>query len=196
MYYPSNRDGLNAKIQAPFVLAELRALRSSIFKGSPEVRRAIAIADEIERSYDLSRADLFLLARETFCAVLEPFADTLLAGTMQRVGYEIFPQYVSILGVSAGQAKAALALETGADLIRRVSAAYGTCVVGPDAGALTPELAGATAVVTDTTFMPCQLQMGVFLGAGKLTGLLRKNALVERRCRSRGDAACVYDFSL
>ena len=53
-----------------------------------------------------------------------------------------------------------------------------------------------TAVVTDTTFMPCQLQMGVFLGAGKLTGLFRENALVEKRCRSKGDSVCVYEFTL
>jgi hypothetical protein len=50
-------------------------------------------------------------------------------------------------------------------------------------------------LLTDTTFMPCQLQIGVFLGAGKLTGLFRDTALTERRCRSRGDGACVYDFA-
>jgi hypothetical protein len=44
--------------------------------------------------------------------------------------------------------------------------------------------------------MPCQLQMGVFLGAGKLTGLYRDNTLVEKRCRAKGDTVCVYDFML
>jgi hypothetical protein len=196
MYYPSGRQGLDATIQAPFVLAEIRALRSSIFKSSPEVQRAIAIADKIEQSYDLQRADLFIPAYETFCAVLEPFAMTILTGTMRRVGYEIFPQYVSILGIPAANVKTAMNIKVPADLIRLICGAYTTCVLGPDAGALTPEVIGATAVVTDTTFMPCQLQMGVFLGAGKLTGLFRENALVERRCRTKGDSVCVYEFTL
>src|SRR6187549_3228266 len=111
MYYPSDHQGLNAKIQAPFVLAEIRALRSSIFKSSPEVQRAIAIADKVERSYDLNRADLFIPALETFCAVLEPFAMTILTGTMRRVGYEIFPQYVSILGIPAANVKTAMQIK-------------------------------------------------------------------------------------
>src|SRR6266481_9631578 len=76
MYYPSGSKSLNAKIQAPFVLAEVRALRQSIFKSSPEVQRAIAIADKVEQSYDLQRSDLFIPALETFCAILEPFAMT------------------------------------------------------------------------------------------------------------------------
>ncbi|HEU4730501.1 MAG TPA: hypothetical protein VFT22_21530 [Kofleriaceae bacterium] len=196
MYYPSDRKGLDAKIQAPFVLAEIRALRQSIFKSSPEVQRAIAIADRIEQSYDLNRNDLFIPAYETFCAVLEPFAQTILTGTMRRVGYEIFPQYVSILGIPAANVKQAMDLKTSADLIRTICAAYNTCVVGPDSGAMTPEVAGPKVVVTDTTFMPCQLQMGVFLGAGKLTGLFRENALVEKRCRSKGDTVCVYEFTV
>ncbi|HEX4421101.1 MAG TPA: hypothetical protein VH165_24455 [Kofleriaceae bacterium] len=196
MYYPSGRKSLDAKIQAPFVLAQVRALRSSIFKSSPEVQRAITIADKIEQSYDLSRGDLFIPALETFCAVLEPFSQTILTGTMRRVGYEIFPQYVSILGIAANNVKVAMDVKTGADLVRLICGAYASCVLGPDAGALTPEVKGVTAVVTDTTFMPCQLQMGVFLGAAKLTGLFRETALVERRCRSKGDSACVYDFTL
>jgi hypothetical protein len=196
MYYPSERNSLTAKIQAPFVLAEIRALRSSIFKSSPEVQRALAIADKVEQSYDLNRADLFIPALETFCAILEPFAMTVLTGTMRRVGYEIFPQYVSILGIPAANVKTAMGLKTGADLIRTICGAYTQCVVGTDSGALMPEVAGNTASVTDTTFMPCQLQMGVFLGAGKLTGLYRDNALVEKRCRAKGDSVCVYDFTL
>jgi hypothetical protein len=196
MYYPSGHKSLNATIQAPFVLAEIRALRSSIFKSSPEVQRAIAIADKIEQSYDLQRADLFIPALETFCAILEPFAMTILTGTMRRVGYEIFPQYVSILGIPAANVKVAMDIKSPADLVRLICGAYTTCVLGPDAGALTPEVTGSTAVVTDTTFMPCQLQMGVFLGAGKLTGLFRENALVEKRCRTKGDTVCVYEFAL
>ena len=193
MYYPAPGK-LNARIQAPFVLAEIRALRSSIFKSSPEVQRAIAVADQIERTYDLNRADLFIPALETFCAVLEPFAQTILTGTMRRVGYEIFPQYVSILGIPAGNVKAAMDIKSPPDLIRTICAAYGTCVVGKDAGVLSFEVAGAMVTVTDTTIIPCQLQMGVFLGAGKLTGLFRENALAERRCRSKGDSACAYEF--
>lgn len=196
MYYPSGHK-LNAKIQAPFVLAELRALRSSIFKSSPEVQRAIAIADTIERSYDLQRGDLFIPALETFCAVLEPFAQTILTGTMRRVGYEIFPQYVSILGFTAANVKAAMNINSATDLVQLISGAYNNCVTGPDAGTLSAEVKSPTsATVTDTTFMPCQLQIGVFLGAAKLTGLFRETALVERRCRQKGDSACVYDFTL
>ncbi|HEY0190374.1 MAG TPA: hypothetical protein VGC42_04580 [Kofleriaceae bacterium] len=194
MYYPSGHK-LNAKIQAPFVLAELRALRSSIFKSSPEVQRAIAIADTIERSYDLQRGDLYLPAFETFCAVLEPFAQTILTGTMRRVGYEIFPQYATILGVPANNVKAAMNVHSGGDLLQLICGAYTSCVTGPDAGGLVAELRGATGTVTDTTFMPCQLQIGVFLGAAKLTGLFRETALVERRCRQKGDSACVYEFT-
>lgn len=196
MYYPSDRKILNAKIQAPFVLAEVRALKQSIFKSSPEVQRAIAIADKIEQAYDLQRADLFIPALETFCAILEPFAMTILTGTMRRVGYEIFPQYVSILGIPASGVKAAMNLKTSADLVKHICGAYAMCVTGPDAGALVPEIHGNNATVTDSTFMPCQLQMGVFLGAGKLTGLYRETALVEKRCRSKGDSVCVYDFAL
>jgi hypothetical protein len=195
MYYPASGK-LSARIQAPFVLAEIRALRSSIFKSSPEVQRAIAIADQIERTYDLNRAELFIPARETFCAVLEPFAQTILTGTMRRVGYEIFPQYVSILGIPKDNVKVAMDIKSGADLVRLICGAYNNCVTGEDAGALAPEVKGSTATVTDTTFMPCQLQMGVFLGAAKLTGLFRETALVERRCRAKGDTVCVYDFAL
>jgi hypothetical protein len=196
MYYPGDRNSLNAKIQAPFVLAEIRALRASIFKSSPEIQRALAIADKVEQSYDLTRPDLFIPALETYCAILEPFAMTVLTGTMRRVGYEMFPQYVQILGIAPHNVKAAMNLKTGADLIRTICTAYSTCVIGNDAGTLTPEVIGSTVTVTDTTFMPCQLQMGVFLGAGKLTGLYRDNTLAEKRCRAKGDTVCVYDFTL
>ena len=81
MYYPGDRNSLNAKIQAPFVLAEIRALRASIFKSSPEIQRALAIADRVEQSYDLTRPDLFIPALDTYCAILEPFAMTVLTGT-------------------------------------------------------------------------------------------------------------------
>jgi hypothetical protein len=37
--------------------------------------------------------------------------------------------------------------------------------------------------------------MGVFLGAGQLTGLFRDGALTEKRCRSRGDSVCAYEFA-
>jgi hypothetical protein len=115
---------------------------------------------------------------------------------MRRVGYEMFPQYMQILGIPLANVKAAMGLKTGADLIRTICTAYSQCVLGSDAGTLVPEVAGSNVIVTDTTFMPCQLQMGVFLGAGKVTGLYRDNTLVEKRCRAKGDSVCVYDFTL
>lgn len=196
MYYPPDRKSMNAQIQAPFVLAEIRALRSSIFKSSPEVQRALTVADKVEQKYELTRTDLFIPALETFCAILDPLAMTILTGTLRRVGYEIFPQYVSILGIPAANVKVAMNIHSAADLVRLICGAYTQCVVGPDAGALTPTFLGSTASVTDTTFMPCQLQMGVFLGAAKLTGLFRDGSLVEKRCRAKGDAVCAYDFAL
>ncbi|HMG54269.1 MAG TPA: hypothetical protein VK601_12320, partial [Kofleriaceae bacterium] len=99
MSNPSDRKSVRAKIQAPFVLAEIRALRSSIFKKTQEVQTALAIADKVEQSHDLNRADLFIPAGDTWCAILDPFAMTVLTGTLRRIGYEIFPQYVSILGI-------------------------------------------------------------------------------------------------
>ncbi|TMQ07123.1 MAG: hypothetical protein E6J90_44305 [Deltaproteobacteria bacterium] len=194
MYYPSDRKSLTARIQAPFVLAEIRALRSSIFKKTQEVQTALAIADKIEQSYDLNRADLFIPANDTWCAILEPFAMTVLTGTLRRIGYEIFPQYMSILGIPPANVRAAIDLKNGADLVRFICGAYSECVIGSDAGLLSPEVVGATVTVTDTTIIPCQLQMGVFLGAGKLTGLYRDNVLVEKRCRAKGDSACSYEF--
>jgi hypothetical protein len=178
---------LSAKIQAPLVLAEIRALRASIFKSSPEVQRALAIAERIEQRYDLSRTDLFLSAADTCCAILEPFAMTVLTGTVRRVGYEMFPQYVALTDTRP---------DTAAELVPWICRAWAQCVTGSDAGALTADLLGSTAIISDTTFLPCQLQIGVFLGAGKATGLYREAALVERRCRSRGDSACVYELAL
>ena len=49
--------------------------------------------------------------------------------------------------------------------------------------------------MTDSSMMPCQLQMGVFVGAGTMTGMFRDSSLVEKRCRAKGDAACVYEFT-
>ena len=40
--FSSDRKNVRAKIQAPFVLAEIRALRSSIFKKTQEVQTALA----------------------------------------------------------------------------------------------------------------------------------------------------------
>lgn len=193
---PSDRKNLRAKIQAPFVLAEIRALRSSIFKKTQEVQTALAIADKVEQSYDLNRADLFIPAGDTWCAILDPFAMTVLTGTLRRIGYEIFPQYVSILGIPPGNVKAAMNINSAVDLVRTICDAYSRCVVGEDAGVMIPEVAGSTVTVNDTSglIIPCQLQMGVFLGAGKLTGLFRENALVEKRCRNKGDTLCSYEF--
>lgn len=194
MSFPSDRKTVRAKIQAPFVLAEIRALRSSIFKKTQEVQTALAIAEKVEQSYDLNRADLFIPAGETWCAILEPFAMTVLTGTLRRIGYEIFPQYVSILGIAPPDVKTAMNIQSPADLVRTICAAYSTCVVGDDAGVLVPEVTGATVTVNDSTIIPCQLQMGVFLGAGKLTGLFRETVLSEKRCRNKGDSVCAYEF--
>lgn len=194
MYYPSDRKSLRAKIQAPFVLAEIRALRSSIFKKTQEVQSALAVAEKVEQSYDLHRADLFIPAGDTWCAILDPFAMTVLTGTLRRIGYEIFPQYVSILGIAPANVQTAMDIKVPADLVRTICEAYSRCVVGEDAGTLTPEISGTNVIVIDDTIIPCQLQMGVFLGAGKLTGLFRENALVERRCRNKGDSVCSYEF--
>lgn len=194
MSFPSDLKSVRAKIQAPFVLAEIRALRSSIFKKTQEVQSALAIAEIVERQYELDRVDLFIPAGETWCAILEPFAMTVLTGTLRRIGYEVFPQYVSSLGISPPDVRTALNLNTPADLVRTICSAYSTCVVGDDAGVLTPETVGSNVTVYDSTIIPCQLQMGVFFGAGKLTGLFKENVLTEKRCRNKGDSVCAYEF--
>jgi hypothetical protein len=195
MSFPTDRRSVRAKIQAPFVLAEIRALRSSIFKKTQEVQTALAIAEKVEQCYELDRADLFIPAGETWCAILEPFAMTVLTGTLRRIGYEIFPQYVSIRGIAPPDVKTAMNLNTPRDLVRTICAAYSTCVVGDDAGVLTSEINGAHMTVDDSTIIPCQLQIGVFLGAGKLTGLFRENVLAETRCRNKGGDVCTYEFA-
>jgi len=195
MFYIADRKNLNAKVQAPFVLAEIRALRSSIFRHSPEVQRALAIAGPIERKHDLNRLDLFLPALDSFCAILDPLSMTILTGTLRRVGYEIFPALVSVLGIPSGNVKAAMGVKEPADLVRAICGYYSQSVVGSDAGALTPNITDSSVSVTDTTIMPCQLQMGVFLGAGHMTSMWRDSALVEKRCRAKGDTVCVYEFS-
>lgn len=194
MYFVRDRKTLDAKIQAPFVMAEIRALRSSIFKVSPEVQRALAVAAQVEQKYDLNRADLFIPALETFCAILDPLSGTLLSGTVRRAGYEIFPQLVSILGIPAGNVKAAMNIKDAADVVRVVSDRYAQCVIGSDSGALTYTDTEFGMTVTDTTIVPCQLNIGVFIGAGRLTHLFRDKVLVEKRCRGKGDTVCVYDF--
>jgi len=196
MFYIQDRKNLNAKVQAPFVMAAIRALRSSIFKNSPEVQRAIAIAGTIEHKFELNRPDLFVPALDTLCAILEPLSMSILTGTLRRVGYEIFPQYVSIMGIPIAGVKEAMGLKEGIDVIRLMCSSYLTAVVGPDSGSLAPLITEASVSVTDTTFMPCQLQMGVFIGAGKATGLYRESAVVEKRCRGKGDTVCVYEFML
>src|ERR1051325_10201812 len=116
--FASDRKNVRANIQAPFVLAEIRALRSSIFKKTQEVQSALAIADKVEQSYDLTRAELFIPANDTWCAILEPFAMTVLTGTIRRIGCEIFPQYVSILGIPPANVKTAMEIKVASDLIR------------------------------------------------------------------------------
>jgi len=194
MYFPANRESLDVKVQAPYVMAQIRALRSSIFKKSPEVQAALIIADRIERTYDLTREDLFLPAFDTFNAILEPFAKSVLTGTLREIGYELFPQYVSVLKIPRANVNVALGITKPEDALRAVCDGYRRSVTGSDAGTLVLSTAGSTTTVIDTTFVPCALFMGIFLGAGKLTGLFRANALIERRCRASGERACSYDF--
>ncbi len=195
IFYVADRKTLNVKLQAPFVVAAIRALRSSIFKKSPEVQQALAIAALIEQKYDLSRVDLFVPALDTLCAVLDPLSGTLLSGTLRRVGTEIFPALITVLGIPPGNVKAAMGLNEPADLVRALCTNYTQCVLGPEAGALTPVDMESGIRVIDTTMMPCQLQMGVFAGAGELTRLYRDSALVEKQCRAKGDSSCVYDIA-
>jgi hypothetical protein len=195
MFYIKDRKNFDAKIQAPFVLAGIRALRSSIFKNTPEIQRALVIAGQVERKYDLNRADLFVPALETTCAFLEPLSGTMLTGTLRRVGYEIFPQYVSILGIPASSVKAAMGLKEGVDLLRAMCTNYSQAVVGADAGAMTLTITDSGATVTDTTFLPCPIQIGSLLGGGQVTGLFRANALVEKRCRAKGDTVCTFEYT-
>lgn len=195
MFYIADRKSVTTKVQAPFVMAEIRALRSSIFKKSAEVQRALAIAAQVEQKYDLSRVDLFLPVIETFCAILDPLAQTILTGTLRRVGNEVFPALISVLGIPRSNVKPAMGLKEPADLVRSICGYYSQCVVGSEAGALTPTPSDTGISVTDTSMMPCQLQMGVFAGAGTMTLMFRDSALVEKRCRSKGDPACVYEFT-
>lgn len=196
MFYIPDRKSFDARVQAPYVLAAIRALRSSIFFKSPEVQSALAIAAPIEQKYDLSRADLYVPALETFCAILEPLTMSILTGTLRRVGSEIFPQYVSILGIPKNNVMGAMGITNRQELIGVICSSYSTQgVLGSGAGSLTPTPTGSGISVTDTTFMPCQLQIGVFIGAGKMTNLFRESAVAERRCRAKGDTACVYEFT-
>src|SRR3954464_13631094 len=162
MSFPSDSKNVRAKIQAPFVLAEIRALRSSIFKKTQEVQTALAVADRVAQSYDLHRGDLFIPAADSWCAILDPFAMTVLTGTLRRIGYEIFPQYVSILGIQPGNVKTAVDIKVPADLVRTICEAYTRCVVGEAAGMLTPESNGSTVTVVDSTSFSCKVQRGVF----------------------------------
>lgn len=196
MYYPSGHRRLDAKVQASFVLAELRALRAAISERSRALERALEIADDIEQNHDLSRADLFVPALDTCCALLEPFEHSMLTGALRQIGNALFRQYVSILGIPPAKVRAALRVTTGGDLVRAICAAYTTSIVGPDAGALVADVTSAGATITDTGFLPCQLQIGVLLGAGALTGLFGDAALIETRCRSRGDVVCAYELAL
>jgi hypothetical protein len=192
MYYPSGHRRLDAKVQASFVLAELRALRVAISEPSPALQRALAVADDIEHNHDLSRADLFIPALDTCCALLEPFEHSMATGALRQIGNALFPQYVSILGIPPTHVRTALQVSSGGDLVRTLCGAYTDCIVGPDAGALVADVTAGGATITDTSFLPCQLQIGVLLGAGALTGLFSDAALVETCCRSRGAGACAY----
>jgi hypothetical protein len=91
--------------------------------------------------------------------------------------------------------KVAMGLKEPPDLIRAICGYYSQCVIGPEAGSLAPMVTHGGVAVTDSSMMPCQLQMGVFVGAGTMTGMFRDSSLVEKRCRAKGDAACVYEFT-
>lgn len=194
MFYISDRKTLNVKVQAPFVMAAIRALRSSIFRNTAEIQQALAIAAGVEQKYDLNRADLFLPVLDTACAILDPLSGTLLRGTLRRVGTEVFPALISVLGIPPSNVKSAMGIREPPDVIRTICNYYSQVVVGPEAGALSPMITHSGVSVTDTSMMPCQLQMGVFVGAGAMTGMFRDNVLVEKSCRARGDRACVYEF--
>src|SRR5262249_23042945 len=135
MFYIADRKTLSTKVQAPFVAAEIRALRSSIFKNTAEVQQALAVAATVEQKYDLSRVDRFLPVLDTFCAILDPLAGTLLRGTLRRVGNEVFPALIFVLGIAPSDVKAAMGLKEPADLVRSICGYYSQCVVGPEAGA-------------------------------------------------------------
>jgi len=195
MFYIADRQNLNAQVQAPFVLGTIRALRSSIFKNTPEVQRALAIAAVVERKHDLSRADLFLPMLETICAIIDPLSGTLLRGVLRRVGNEVFPALISVLGIPPSNVKAAMGIKKEADVVRVLCNYYAQCVTGADAGTLTVMDTRAGVRVTDTTIMPCQMQMGAFVGAGTMTHMFRDSAMVEKRCRAKGDPACVYELT-
>lgn len=193
MYYPDRSAAFSARIQAPFVLAQINALKASIFKSSTELQTALSVAEEVGRKYDLTRPDLFIPARETFCAILEPLSNIAHTGTIRRIGLGIFAQYVKIMGVPQGAVKQALGVNSPGDLIRFVSDSYGKCVVGPGSGDLAvTKIDSKSAIITDTSFVPCSLQSGVYIGAGNLTGL--KAMLRETKCRLRGHTSCVYEF--
>jgi len=189
MYYPSGHRRLDAKVQAPFVLAVLRAIRVAISEASPALARALEAADDIEHNHDLSRADLVIPALDTCGALLEPFEQPPLTGALRQIGSAVFSQYVSILGIPPANARTALQVTTGGDLVRAICGIYTACVTGAEAGALVADLTSAGATITDTSFLPCQLQIGA------LTGLCCASALIETRCRSRGDAACAYELA-
>lgn len=174
MFYITDRKNIDARVQAPFVSSAIRALRSSVFKGSAEIQQALRVAHAVEQRYDLSRNDLFIPVVDTLCAILDPLAHTLLTGTLRRVGSEVFPELLSVLGTSPSQAKEALGLKGASDLGRMICGHYARCVIGPDAGALTFASKPRGFSVTDTSIMPCHLQIGVFIGAGTLTGLFRE----------------------
>jgi len=181
-------------VQAPYVLATIRALRSSIFKKSPEVQAALAIAERVEQTHDLTREDLFIPAVDTFSAIIAPFSTSVLAGTLREIGYEIFPQYLSVWKIPSANVKVALDITKPEDVIRVVCDGFRRSVTGSDAGVIAHATTGSTTTVTDTTLLPCGMFMGIFLGAGKVTGMFRSNALIERRCRASGERACSYDF--
>jgi len=168
--------------------------REAEHQGSSSLWAALAIAERVEHSYDLTRDDLFVPAADTFSAILEPFARSVLTGTLREIGYEMFPQYISVLKIPPANVKVALSITKPEDVIRAVCDGFRRSVTGSDAGMLVQSTTGSTTTVTDTTFLPCALFMGIFLGAGNLTGLFRSNALIERRCRGNGERACSYDF--
>jgi hypothetical protein len=194
MYFPANRANSNTMVQGPYILAQIRALRSSIFNKSSEVQAALAIAARVEQAYDLTRDDLFVPAFDTFSAILEPLGTSVLTGTLREIGYEMFPQYISVLKIPPANVKVALNITKPEDVIRAVCDGFRRSATGSDAGEIVHSTTGSTTTVTDTTFVPCALFMGIFLGAGNLTKLFRHNALIERRCRGNGERACSYDF--
>jgi len=82
------------------------------------------------------------------------------------------------------------------NLVRAICSNYTQCVIGPEAGALTPLVTESGISVIDTTMMPCQLQMGVFCRRRAADpDVPRQRAGGEELSGPGRPPAAVYDFT-